>query len=164
MAFSKLSLDFPRFFNVLTSNLDPSVRSVFRDLVRGLEKLNIEVIRTVNDNADCSTITDSTVNDTPIWTAPTLLNSWVNYGSGNAAAGYTKVGNRVEVKGLVRSGTVTANIFTLPTGYRPAEPLRFATISNNALGRINILTDGSVDSSSINDNTWLSLDGIAFYV
>lgn len=53
------------------------------------------------------------------WVAPTLTNSWVNYGGGFEAAGYKKVGTQVFIRGLVKDGAVGTAIFTLPVGFRP---------------------------------------------
>lgn len=55
------------------------------------------------------------------WTAPTLLNSWVNVGAGKVPAGYTKDTNWVYIQGCIVSGTTTdaTTLFVLPSGYRP---------------------------------------------
>jgi hypothetical protein len=65
-----------------------------------------------------------------------------------------------------------SRIFSLPAGYRPARRNVFATITNGALGRVNV--DGpevfavlgpgavSVQASEVNAKEWLSLDGISF--
>lgn len=99
----------------------------------------------------------------PSFTAPTLLNSWVNNGSGWAAAGYYKDAfGFVHLKGLVKSGTVGAAIFTLPSGYRPAENETFAVQSNTAFGYCNVGSDGNVGASG-GSNVNFSLSGIVFY-
>lgn len=55
------------------------------------------------------------------WIAPTLLNSWVNFGGGYSTVGYRKVGSLVTIRGLVKGGVTTdgTEIFTLPAGFRP---------------------------------------------
>lgn len=61
------------------------------------------------------------------WHAMTLLNSWVNFGSGYANAQYRKIagpGNSVEIIGTVASGTANTILATLPAGYRPASNIR----------------------------------------
>lgn len=81
------------------------------------------------------------------WTVPTLLNSWVNYGSGNVDAAYRKVNDLVYIRGQVKSGTTTSgtSIFTLPAGFRPTGQVVVPTIDgNNALGRFDITTAGAV--------------------
>lgn len=72
-------------------------------------------------------------------------NSWVNYGAGEQDAQYRKVGDIVELRGVVKSGTVGVNaIFTLPSGYRPPASVAFAVASNDAFGRLLITSGGAV--------------------
>lgn len=59
------------------------------------------------------------------WIAPTLLNSWVNVGTGYQPAQYRKVGTRVDVRFAVKNGT-TSPIFNLPAGYRPSATHSFS--------------------------------------
>lgn len=97
---------------------------------------------------------------------PAFQNSWVNYdaaGTGFEEAGFCKRGGIVYLKGLVKSGTIstTAPIFTLPLGYRPKNTRLFGTISNSAIGRIDIQPDGDVIPVT-GSNAWISLDGISF--
>lgn len=97
------------------------------------------------------------------WTAPTLGNSWVNFGSPHASAGYKRdVHGLVHIKGLIKSGTMNSAIFTLPEGYRPSEQLVFSVISNGAIGRLDVFVDGDVKLVS-GSNAWVSLDSISFY-
>lgn len=81
------------------------------------------------------------------WVAPTLLNSWVNYGSSNVDAAYRKVNDQVQIRGVVKNGVTTSgtSILTLPAGYRPLQQIVVPTIDgNNALGRFDITTAGAV--------------------
>jgi hypothetical protein len=56
----------------------------------------------------------------PTWLAPSLVNSWANYGSGNQNAGYYKdTAGTVHLRGLIKSGASLSTAFTLPSGYRP---------------------------------------------
>lgn len=97
------------------------------------------------------------------FTAPTLLNSWVNYGSGFNDAGYGKGSDGVvRLKGLVRNGGNNA-IFILPVGYRPTSVHIFIVQTESAFGTIYIYTDGAVTKTNGSSN-WLSLDGISFFV
>lgn len=99
-----------------------------------------------------------------IWTAPTLVNSWANYGSGFNPAGYFKdVNGVVHLRGLLKDGVVgtTSAMFTLPTGFRPATRCLFNIQSNSALGRCDILATGEVYAYAGN-NAWFCLDGITF--
>lgn len=78
------------------------------------------------------------------WTAPTLINSWVNYGGTYRTARYRKIGDRVEIEGLVKSGTIGATVFTLPVGYRPPQDIPFGVHSNNAFGSLIVFASGAV--------------------
>ena len=94
-----------------------------------------------------------------------FLGTWVNFNpSVWATAAYYKDSlGRIHLKGLVKSGTCGTNIFTLPSGYRPLLNLVFATSSDNAHGRVDIKSDGSVfANSSACSNIFVSLDGISF--
>lgn len=85
------------------------------------------------------------LDEEPVWIAPTLLNSWVDFGGTFAQASYYKDQfARVHLKGVVKNGTADT-IFTLPVGYRPAERHVFATIAGgDTLGRLDVDPDGSV--------------------
>lgn len=104
----------------------------------------------------------------PVWVAPTLLNSWRNEVSGE----YTPVGyykdteNIVHLRGLITSGTnfgFTTNcyIFLLPVGYRPVKANMFQVISNGAIGRVDVMADGNIRAVA-GSNIYVSLDGITF--
>lgn len=66
------------------------------------------------------------------WVAPTLLNSWANFGSTFMVAGYRRSPqNLVTVRGLVKhEGSLTIGgtsvIFTLPEGFRPSATIHFS--------------------------------------
>ena len=98
------------------------------------------------------------------WTPLTLLNGWVNYGSGFATAGYRKVGDLVVLKGLIRSGTVTTGtaIATLPAGHCPSGTTHNVTVSNAAIATINIYTNGNIVTNVGVQAAWLSLDGVVW--
>lgn len=94
------------------------------------------------------------------WSAPTLLNGWQDYGGDYSPAGYFRDKNGiVHLRGLVKGGS--GAIFVLPEGYRPAYREIHAAVSNNTLGRCDILPDGSVQMV-IGQTNWISLDGISF--
>lgn len=95
------------------------------------------------------------------WTAPTLLNSWINFGVPLNSAGYFKDGlGIIHLRGVVKDG-IAATIFILPIGYRPANQEVFVIVSNNIIGRLDIKTDGSI-YGQIYNNAYVSLDGITF--
>lgn len=96
-------------------------------------------------------------------TVGAFQNGWGNYFGGYHAAAYRKVGDVVELRGLVQGGTVsgsgTGTIFTLPSGFRPAFAELFPTIAGNAIGRINVFSSGAV-GCEVGTNTFVSLSGI----
>lgn len=106
--------------------------------------------------------------------APSLLNSWVNFGAPWLPAGYWKdAGGTVHLEGLVKNGTTTTGtpIFALPAGYRPAGDVSFIVrgvegTSQGAASLQIISSSGQVQVvattgfTAVNDA--LALDGITF--
>lgn len=81
------------------------------------------------------------------WAAPTLINSWANFGSPHSPAGYlVDALGFVHLRGLIKSGTAGSNAFVLPTGYQPANEVIIAVMANNgaATGYLAVQTDGTV--------------------
>ena len=97
------------------------------------------------------------------WQAPTLLNSWVNYGSTQNAAGYfLDNGGIVHLRGLVKNGSaIPTTIFTLPTRFLPEKQEIFVVNSYDSFGRCNVNSDGTV-VAQIGNTAWFCLDGITF--
>jgi hypothetical protein len=96
------------------------------------------------------------------WIAPTLLNSWVNFGAPYAVAGYRKDAEGwIWLRGLIKDGTVSAatSILTLPSGYRPADQLRLPIDSNGAHGSLIVFASGSV-TCAVGSNIYLSLNAV----
>lgn len=83
---------------------------------------------------------------TTAWIAPTLLGTWANYSSPSfAGAEYRRVGDRVEIRGIVKSGTSGTAVFTLPVGFRPPAALIFPAMSDpNVFCRLDVEVDGDV--------------------
>lgn len=91
---------------------------------------------------------------------PSFENGWINFGVGVNAAAFRKLpSGDVQLRGLVKLGTVTATIFTLPAGYLPQAQYNIAVASNGAFGYITVNTSGTVVASG-GSNTSLSLDNI----
>lgn len=82
------------------------------------------------------------------WQNATLLNSWQNFGSPwPANAGYRRINNLVEIKGLVKNVTTTQTgiIWTMPVGYRPTEQRMFLSVANTGMSRMSVDTSGNVN-------------------
>lgn len=98
----------------------------------------------------------------PTITAPTLLNSWVNYGGSQSTAGYWKDAyGVVHLVGFVKNGTFSSVIFTLPAGYRPTLHIVLATTANGTFGEIGVDNSGNVTHRQ-GSGTYISLDNITF--
>lgn len=104
---------------------------------------------------------------TPTWTAPSLGNNWVDYGSPYAPAGYYKDANGiVHLRGCIRSGTGAVAAFTLPTGYRPtAGHLQIIVSAYPAFAYLQVTTAGAVQVAAYygtGTNAEVVLDNIHF--
>lgn len=99
------------------------------------------------------------------WTSLTLQNSWVWFGGNPATPAVTKGSDGiVMLKGLIKSGTIANGtlIANLPAGFRPQQEIVANGVSNNIFGRFDIWPNGNIVSVSVNNNAWLTLDGISF--
>ena len=97
------------------------------------------------------------------WTAPSLINSWVNEGGSMETAGYFKDSlGIVHIKGSIKTGTLATVAFVLPAGYRPAAKQRFGGASaTGVVTRIDVDSSGNV-TPVYGNNAGLSLDEITF--
>lgn len=94
------------------------------------------------------------------WVAPTLLNSWQNYGTGTFDVRYRKLSfGLVVCEGLVQSGLIDTVIFTLPAGCRPGRELHLPTnAGNTTAARIKIETNGNVSARAASPNPWFGVN------
>ncbi|CZR03334.1 BppU family phage baseplate upper protein [Trichococcus collinsii] len=77
------------------------------------------------------------------WITPTLVNGWTV--EPGFAVGYRK--NEfgvIEFRGRLNGTTLGTSMFTLPTGYRPAQTMSFPVSANGAAGYMFVDTSGSV--------------------
>lgn len=80
------------------------------------------------------------------WVAPSLTGGWTTYTAPYGSQGsYRKWNGRVEMQGLLISGTVGVSAFILPVGWRPVVNLCFTSESNDVAGQVRIFTDGTVN-------------------
>lgn len=132
------------------------LESAIKDLLSRIQALSAELSELkAADSASTS----------PAWTAPTLSNSWVDY-DGSHTAAYTKNNGLVRTQGWLKNGALGSAAFTLPSGYRPAQDLRWIAYSSTAAGTIGVLrinTNGEVIPSAPGDNGHFSIDGIVFF-
>lgn len=105
------------------------------------------------------------IDPTPAWIAPTLLNGWVNFGSGFNPAGYRKIGDVVSLRGLLTTGSTSVPMFNLPAGYRPAYTQIFTTSASDGWAEVRVGANGDVLlTAAANPAAWTALDGMQFSV
>lgn len=98
------------------------------------------------------------------WIDVTFQNSWANYGSNWETCQYRRHSNGiVEIKGLMRNGTLTSTAFTLPIGFRPADDIHAIAFSNLDVGGVRIYSDGRFIPGNPGSNTWFSCRVPPFY-
>lgn len=96
---------------------------------------------------------------------PAFENGWTNFGGGFEGARFWKDPEGVvHVEGLIKSGTVTSTMFTLPVGYRPATNKRYMTLANGVVTCVQIFPDGVIRQTATGStsNAWVNLNGISF--
>ena len=99
------------------------------------------------------------------WTAPALTNGWLDCLAGVVPTAYRKVGDVVQLRGAVKSGTVAQPAFTLPVGFRPAGIHIFYAVAQPGGARIDVGADGTVTVRSYissGTNALVSLSGIRY--
>jgi len=96
------------------------------------------------------------------WTQLPLTNSWVNYDGGHPCQ-YRKIGDVVEMRGVVKNGTLAASIGTLPVGFRPYQTDETLVVfsAGVAVG-ISITSAGTMTVWSPATNPYVYLDGVRF--
>jgi hypothetical protein len=97
------------------------------------------------------------------WANLTMQNAWVSYGTGYAPQ-YRKIGDEVQIRGLMKSGATSTAAFTLPVGFRPAYEESFVELGAGALSAISIATNGiaTVQPPTPTAPTYMYLSGIRF--
>jgi len=98
------------------------------------------------------------------WANLSFGSGWGNLGSGWQAGQYKKIGDMVFLRGfVVRTSGSSARIATLPSGYRPPAPDRWAVTSDAGLhATIQVDTDGNVDVAVGSPDDYMTLSGIVF--
>ena len=100
--------------------------------------------------------------DQPSWTAPTFTNGWLNYGGGFQTVAYYKdFLGIVHVRGLIKSGTLSQPMFTLPAGFRPSATIGFATNTDTGIGNLQVTALGQIQIVS-GGTGFVYLDAIQF--
>lgn len=96
------------------------------------------------------------------WIAPTLINSWANFGSGFETAAYLKDPlGFVHLKGVITGGASTTVAFVLPAGYRPGATTLGAAGGGSLLAEAQAFANGDV-ACTFPATTPVGLSGITF--
>lgn len=74
---------------------------------------------------------------------PAFGGSWVNFGGSDQVAQYRRVGDMVQLRGVVKDGTSGATMFTLPTGYRPPATHHWVQFSATSTGAATLNVDSA---------------------
>lgn len=145
-------------FDVITSQAENERIANIKSLADGT---GIGDSAVTSDKVDWTTVQTAQTG----WTTPTLQNGWVYNGAPYNTPAYRKdLDGVVHLKGMVRSGTSTQPIFTLPPGFRPPATVYLAAPNGGAtaeVGILMILANGEIRNGT-GSNTYQSLDNISF--
>lgn len=144
--------------------LDNSIKFATIEDNATVDQTGSELATEYEANADTNAFNDSAqtkldaIVSTVTWTTAILGNSWAEYSTSWGPPAYLKDSSgTVFIRGLVKSGTIGATIFTLPVGYRPTHGRKLTmSISNNVYARLDITVDGTVIPVN-GSNVWFSI-------
>jgi len=86
-----------------------------------------------------------------VWTPVTFQGAWVNYGAPYQVAQYRKVGDEVQVRGLIKSGASGTVAFTLPAGFRPLADYVLPSNAAGAYASLTVKADGTVAPTMVSN-------------
>lgn len=98
------------------------------------------------------------------WRDAAMLNNWVRLDTNWNIPGYRMLpGSLVELRGVIKGGTISGGtpVLNLPIGYRPTLRQLNVCVSSDAIGRIDVSSNGDV-YVTVGSTTWASLDNIRF--
>ncbi|AYD81520.1 minor tail protein [Arthrobacter phage KBurrousTX] len=102
------------------------------------------------------------ISDDTGWVNVTLTAPWVNYDTGvHATSQVRRIGQRVEYKAFIKTGSLGTNVAVLPAGYRPVSqrwfPVMFQSASIGATFGV-VYPDGTVYVAGTGAVTYLSIE------
>lgn len=106
---------------------------------------------------------DAKATSVSTWTAVTYQNGWADYGLGFQVAQYRKVGDEVQLRGLIKGPALNQVIFTLPTGFRPPAPVIWGVAGTDAFAELRLAADGTLQAT-VGSAAWITLDSLRFSV
>lgn len=127
-----------------------------------VERLTVTELLTVEDKIGFNS--DPTWRDVGSTGQPLFENGWASWGLPYHNVGFWRDPfDWVHLRGVVKSGLVGKQAFTLPVGFRPdANIAPFAVVSGGVFGRVDVGSDGTVTPISPSANTSVSLSQIVF--
>lgn len=138
---------------------------------RAFTETNIVPTAAIQDSAITTaklantSVTAAKIEAQQAWQTPTFQNGWVNYDTVNwEGAAYMKDSlGFVHLRGMIKSGTMSAAAFTLPVGYRAGgKGQYFPTLAGGAvIGAVYTDSTGIMKPDAGN-NTYQVLNGITF--
>lgn len=137
-----------------TPSIDLTATSI---VLAGQVALSGDLDMNGNDILDIGTIGGS-------WTNLSFLSGWGNLGGGWQTGQYKKIGDIVMLRGfVVRTSGSSAYIATLPSGFRPPAPDRWA-VTTDAGAHANVQIDSNGDMSVVvgSPTDYITLSGIIF--
>ncbi|ASR80652.1 minor tail protein [Arthrobacter phage Piccoletto] len=100
------------------------------------------------------------------WVNCTLTSPWVNYDAGpHATLQARKLGNLVQVKGFLKSGSLGTNVGVVPVGFRPSEERWFtSTFQSSVIGSTFcvIYPNGTIFFAGSGAVTYISIEATYF--
>lgn len=95
---------------------------------------------------------------------PAFQNAWVNFAPTSTPMRFRREDDFsvTRLSGIVKSGTVNATIFILPSGYRPQYDISLPVISNSALARIVVTAAGAVSLATGGSNVSVDFGDTTF--
>lgn len=147
------------------------ITTIVNEINGGLDNSNISASAAIDGSKIASSSIPSTaLSAQQAWvevgsggSAPAFENSWVNFSAAYSTCAFMKDSlGFVHLKGMVKSGSVNAVIFTLPTGYRPALINYFPAIANDLFAEIQVHNDGTIKMPVSGSNVYATLNGITF--
>lgn len=137
-----------KFVDDMIINMD-STSSDLDTLTSDVSTLSSD-LATLSDDVDTLTAQVSVEDWREVGTAgqPAFMNSWVNFDASRALS-FRLVNGVLYMKGAVKNGTsATANIFTLPAGYRPTESRILSSYTSAGFAPLLVRTSGIVSINS----------------
>lgn len=104
------------------------------------------------------------------WTTLPMNSNYVSFGSGYQAPEYKRVGNTVQLRGMLTRNTLNApagsTAATMPSGTRPLAARLFQQHLSGNPCRVDILTSGAIQhvDQPLNVGGYLTLDGIEYQI